>query len=131
MTSGVQLARHPSFFIAKESLLLESQHPESYKKVVYLEGLDKFPRVEIPDKIYDKPVFTSPLQNLENLQEAQAARLDCQGKPFGLASENRSNRRTSRSRRALRMRFSLRETEITRLASRRATWKTLRSGTNF
>lgn len=60
---------------------MDSQHPESYKKTQELESLDKFPRMEIPDKVFEKPVIVQPLQNLENLKEGETAHLDCQITP--------------------------------------------------
>lgn len=62
-------------------LQLDSQHPESYKKTQILEGLEKFPRIEIPDKVFEKPVITQPLQNLESLKEGETARLECHVTP--------------------------------------------------
>ena len=69
--------------LAKQSLLLDTQHPESYKKVQILESLDKFPRTEIPDKMFEKPNFTQQLQNLDGLKEGQPAHLECHVEPAG------------------------------------------------
>lgn len=71
------------FISAKKSLILESQHPESYRKIVQLEGEDKFKRREIPDKVFNTPVFVQPLNSVENLKEGDAALLECHVTPVG------------------------------------------------
>lgn len=43
----------------------------------------KFPKTEIADKIFDKPVFMQPLTNVEDLKEGVEAHLECHLSPVG------------------------------------------------
>ncbi|CDW54858.1 DUF1136 and I-set and Ig 2 domain containing prot ein [Trichuris trichiura] len=63
------------------NIQLESQHPTSYQKVQELEGLDKFPRKEIPEIEYEKPTFVELLHGVEEVAEGESASLACQVKP--------------------------------------------------
>ena len=65
-------------FTGGESLLMDTQHPESYKKVQLLEAYDKFPRVEIPDKEFAKPNWLKQLQNADDVKEGEVVHLEGQ-----------------------------------------------------
>ncbi|VDP16035.1 unnamed protein product [Soboliphyme baturini] len=66
---------------AKGNILSQSQHPESYRKVQLIESLDKFPKQEIPEAVFDKPVIVTSLQNYEDLNEGETLHLECQVTP--------------------------------------------------
>lgn len=68
--------------VARESLILASQHPETHRKTLLLEGLEKFPRQEIADLTFEKPVFVQPLQGELNLKEHERVHLECHVTPM-------------------------------------------------
>lgn len=60
----------------------ESQHPEGLKKI---HALEQKPgqMAELPDKHFDKPVFTSSLTGPSEVYEGQHARFECRVIPIG------------------------------------------------
>ncbi|XP_045531935.1 titin isoform X5 [Pieris brassicae] len=69
---------------AKGSIISESQRPEGLEKIRELESAEPFKRPEIPEPVTrQRPVFTQPLQNIDNIQEGQTAHLDCRLIPVG------------------------------------------------
>lgn len=69
---------------AKSSIILDSQRPEGLEKIRELESAEPFRRPEIPDAVTrQRPVFTMPLQNIDNIQEGQTAHFDCRLIPVG------------------------------------------------
>jgi hypothetical protein len=48
-------------------LVLQSAHPESYRKLRELEALNKFAKEDVPDVEYEKPLFTQGLESVEGL----------------------------------------------------------------
>lgn len=69
---------------AKGSIISESQRPEGLEKIKELESAGPFRRPEIPDAITrQRPVFTQPLQNIDNIQEGQIAHFECRLIPVG------------------------------------------------
>lgn len=69
---------------AKGSIIMESQRPEGLEKIRELESAEPFKRPEIPEPVTrQRPVFTQPLQNIDNIQEGQTAHFDCRLIPVG------------------------------------------------
>ncbi|CAH2104070.1 unnamed protein product [Euphydryas editha] len=69
---------------AKGSIISESQRPEGLEKIRELESAEPFKRPEIPEPVTrQRPVFTQPLQNIDNIQEGQTAHFDCRLIPVG------------------------------------------------
>lgn len=46
-----------------------------------LESLDKFPRVEIPDKVFGQPIIKQQLQSIDDVPVAQLVRFECHIEP--------------------------------------------------
>lgn len=70
--------------VAKSNIILDSQRPEGLEKIRELEATEPFKRPEIPDPVTrQRPVFTMPLQNIDNIQEGQTAQFDCRLIPVG------------------------------------------------
>ncbi|KAI6199682.1 hypothetical protein M3Y96_00652800 [Aphelenchoides besseyi] len=65
---------------AQRNLYLESQHEESFKKIVELENrqVEKEPS---PELVFAPPTFTQNLQNAEDLIEGDSVRLFCRVQP--------------------------------------------------
>ena len=55
---------------------------ESWQKIQELEAPGEG-RPPSPEMKFPKPTFTQPLQNAENLSEAQSIRLECRLEPVG------------------------------------------------
>lgn len=69
---------------AKGSIISESQRPQGLEKIRELEAAEPFKRPEIPEPVTrQRPVFTQPLQNIDNIQEGQTAHFDCRLIPVG------------------------------------------------
>uniref|UniRef100_A0A0N5ALN5 Immunoglobulin I-set domain protein n=1 Tax=Syphacia muris TaxID=451379 RepID=A0A0N5ALN5_9BILA len=49
--------------------ILDTQHPESLMKIQELESLNKYPKMEIAEEEFGKPVWTKSFDNIENLPE--------------------------------------------------------------
>lgn len=60
----------------------QSQHPEGYKKIQQLEDKPTA-AAQLPDKVYEKPVFVSTLTGPAELYEGQNAHLECRVIPVG------------------------------------------------
>lgn len=67
---------------ARRALYLESTHAESWKRIQEIEAPKAAPE-PVPDKVYQKPQFISPLENCEDLQEGETVRLQCSLQPVG------------------------------------------------
>lgn len=69
---------------AKGSIISESQRPEGLEKIRELEANEPFKRPEVTDPVTrQRPVFTQPLQNIDNILESQTAHFDCRLIPVG------------------------------------------------
>ncbi|XP_023947919.2 titin [Bicyclus anynana] len=69
---------------AKGSIISESQRPQGLEKIRELESAEPFKRPEIPEPVTrQRPVFTQPLQNIDDIQEGQTAHFDCRLIPVG------------------------------------------------
>lgn len=70
--------------IAKEGIIMESQHPEGLDKIRQLESHQPFQRPEVQDQVTrQRPVFTQPLQNIDAIAEAGTAHFECRLIPVG------------------------------------------------
>lgn len=69
---------------AKGNIILDSQRPEGLEKIRQLEEQTPYKRPEIPDpQTRQRPVFTQPLQNIDNIIEGQVAHFECRLIPVG------------------------------------------------
>lgn len=70
--------------ISKSSIDFESQRPEGLDKIRELESHVPHQRPEIDEPATrQRPVFTQPLQNIDNITEAQTAHFECRLIPVG------------------------------------------------
>lgn len=66
------------------SIILESQRPEGLDKIRQLEEHTPYKRPEIEEPYTrQRPVFTQPLQNIDNIIESQTAHFECRLIPVG------------------------------------------------
>ncbi|XP_014204704.1 titin [Copidosoma floridanum] len=73
--------------IQKDNIILDSQRPEGLDKIRELESQQPWKRPEIPEpQTKQRPVFTQPLQNIDNIPEGQIAHFECRLIPVGDAS---------------------------------------------
>ncbi|CAJ0586229.1 unnamed protein product, partial [Mesorhabditis spiculigera] len=66
-----------------ESLLLDTSHPESLRKIQEMEAFDKFARIEAPEREFDKPQFIQGFENWDDVQEGQVVELHGLVEPSG------------------------------------------------
>ncbi|VDM72638.1 unnamed protein product, partial [Strongylus vulgaris] len=66
-----------------EGLLLDTAHPESLQKIREMESMDKFARLEAPEREYGKPQWIQPFENVENVPEGQVVELHGLVEPSG------------------------------------------------
>uniref|UniRef100_F1KPJ7 Titin n=1 Tax=Ascaris suum TaxID=6253 RepID=F1KPJ7_ASCSU len=69
--------------LGEDSLQLNTQHPDSLQKIQQLESLDKFPRLEAPEKEFGKPNWVYSFDNIDNLQEGEIVHLSGNVEPSG------------------------------------------------
>uniref|UniRef100_A0A914H0K8 Ig-like domain-containing protein n=1 Tax=Globodera rostochiensis TaxID=31243 RepID=A0A914H0K8_GLORO len=70
--------------VGKDAILSAPQHEQSLSKIEYLEGLDKYPRQEIPDYEPTAPKFVQPLAgDLGEVEEGEPLRFECTYEPVG------------------------------------------------
>jgi len=68
--------------IAKQNLILDSQHPHGLEKIQYLEDSARYKKAEmIEESVKIKPRFLSKPKNVENLKEGQHAHFECKLEP--------------------------------------------------
>ncbi|KAK3888336.1 hypothetical protein Pcinc_007597 [Petrolisthes cinctipes] len=68
----------------KEAIIYESARPEGLEKIRQLEDSAKMGHQVVEDsRTFQRPVFTQPLQNLDNLTEGQTAHFECRLIPVG------------------------------------------------
>ncbi|XP_013787479.1 titin-like, partial [Limulus polyphemus] len=67
----------------KTSIILETQHPEGLEKIQELENARNLAAPEVPEKVFEKPVFTMPLTGPPELVEGQPAHFKCRVIPVG------------------------------------------------
>lgn len=69
---------------AKSSIISDTQHPEGLEKIRELEDESRYLRPEfVEPRTTQRPVFTVPLMNLDNLTEHESAHLECRLIPVG------------------------------------------------
>ncbi len=69
---------------AKDSLILDSQHPEGMRKITALESSKAKRGAQAEsDQQFDKPVFVESLKGTENVAEGQQAHMECRVEPVG------------------------------------------------
>uniref|UniRef100_A0A158P8T2 Titin n=1 Tax=Angiostrongylus cantonensis TaxID=6313 RepID=A0A158P8T2_ANGCA len=66
-----------------DGLLLDSAHPASLQKIRDLEAMDKYARIEAPEKEYGKPQWIQPFENIDNVGEGQVIELHGLIEPSG------------------------------------------------
>ncbi|ROT82073.1 I-connectin [Penaeus vannamei] len=78
----------------KEGVITESARPEGLEKIRELEDSARVGRqVSEEVRTFQRPVFTQPLQNLDNLTENETAHFECRLIPVGIpTSSSRINR---------------------------------------
>lgn len=64
-------------------MIFESQQPESLEKIQQLEDDKNVPEVVPEQPTFQRPMFTVPLQNLDNLVEGEPAHLEGRLIPVG------------------------------------------------
>ncbi|RXG68646.1 Titin, partial [Armadillidium vulgare] len=66
------------------SIIYESARPEGLEKIKELEDASRGPAQATEDlRTFQRPVFTQPLQNLDNLNEGETAHFECRLIPVG------------------------------------------------
>ncbi|ETN87097.1 hypothetical protein NECAME_01255 [Necator americanus] len=66
-----------------DGLLLDTSHPESLQKIREIESMDKFARIEAPEREYGKPQWIQPFENADNVAEGQVVELHGLVEPSG------------------------------------------------
>ncbi|KAL3105626.1 hypothetical protein niasHT_021729 [Heterodera trifolii] len=70
--------------VGKDAILSAPQHEQSLSKIEYLEGLDKYPRQEIPDFESTAPKFTQQLPgDIGQVEEGEPLHMECTYEPLG------------------------------------------------
>ncbi|KAJ8687530.1 hypothetical protein QAD02_023324, partial [Eretmocerus hayati] len=70
--------------IPRDNIILESQRPEGLDKIRELESQQPWKRPDVPEpQTKQRPVFTQPLQNIDNIPEGQIAHFECRLIPVG------------------------------------------------
>lgn len=58
-----------------DGLLVETQHPDSLKKIQELESIDRNAHLEVPEPEFGKPNWIKAFDNIDNLQEGEIVHL--------------------------------------------------------
>ncbi|OZC07058.1 hypothetical protein X798_05950 [Onchocerca flexuosa] len=66
-----------------DSLLIDTQHPDSLKRIQELESMDKNVRLEVPEPEFGKPNWMKAFDNIDNLQEGEIVQLIGYVEPVG------------------------------------------------
>ncbi|RCN50589.1 immunoglobulin I-set domain protein [Ancylostoma caninum] len=66
-----------------DGLLLDTAHPQSLQKIREMEALDKFARIEAPEREYGKPQWIQPFANADNVGEGEVVELHGLVEPSG------------------------------------------------
>ncbi|KAL6255452.1 hypothetical protein P5V15_013787 [Pogonomyrmex californicus] len=70
--------------IPRDNIILDSQRPEGMDKIRELEAQQPWKRPDIPEpQTRQRPVFTQPLQNIDNIVEGHTAHFECRLIPVG------------------------------------------------
>lgn len=74
--------------VAKDSIISESQRPEGLDKIRELESHQPWKRPEVPEQqTTQRPVFTQPMQNIDNIAESHTAVFECRVIPTDVKIE--------------------------------------------
>lgn len=66
-----------------DGLLLDTSHPISLQKIQELESIDKYARLEAPDREFEKPQWIQPFENVDDVGEGQVVELRGLVEPSG------------------------------------------------
>ncbi|EYC08130.1 hypothetical protein Y032_0067g131 [Ancylostoma ceylanicum] len=66
-----------------DGLLLDTAHPQSLQKIREMESMDKFARIEAPEREYGKPQWIQPFANADNVGEGEVVELHGLVEPSG------------------------------------------------
>ena len=70
--------------IPKGSIIYDTQRPEGLEKIRKLEEHQAYKRPDVEEPVTrQRPVFTQPLQNIDNITEGQTAHFECRLIPVG------------------------------------------------
>ncbi|VDK66159.1 unnamed protein product, partial [Onchocerca ochengi] len=69
--------------LGADSLLIDTQHPDSLKRIQELESIDKNIRLEVPEPEFGKPNWIKAFDNIDNLQEGEIVQLIGYVEPVG------------------------------------------------
>uniref|UniRef100_A0A915PRJ2 Ig-like domain-containing protein n=1 Tax=Setaria digitata TaxID=48799 RepID=A0A915PRJ2_9BILA len=69
--------------LGADSLVVDTQHPDSLKKIQELESMDKNIRLEAPEPQFGKPNWIKAFNNIDNLQEGEVVQLAGCVEPVG------------------------------------------------
>nr|CDQ05422.1 BMA-KETN-1, isoform j [Brugia malayi] len=61
--------------LGADSLVVDTQHPDSLKRIQELESVDKNMRLEVPEPEFGKPNWIKAFDNIDNLQEGEIVHL--------------------------------------------------------
>ncbi|GMR57574.1 hypothetical protein PMAYCL1PPCAC_27769, partial [Pristionchus mayeri] len=67
----------------EDSLFLDTQHPASLQKIQEMEAIDKYARLEAPEREFDKPQWIQPFSDVDNVGEGQVVELHGLVEPSG------------------------------------------------
>ncbi|KAF8383875.1 ketn-1 [Pristionchus pacificus] len=67
----------------EDSLFLDTQHPASLQKIREMEAIDKYARLEAPEREFDKPQWIQPFADVDNVGEGQVVELHGLVEPSG------------------------------------------------
>ena len=73
-------------FLARQGLLLDSQHPEGWEKMRELESRRRVAKLEVEEHAITAPKFLKSLQGVTTLEEGQNAHFEAQVKFYLLNS---------------------------------------------
>lgn len=69
--------------LAKAFIELQSHHPEGYEKIQEMENYKAAPMEGIPERAFEKPVFTVPLYGPSEIMEGAPAHFEARVVPIG------------------------------------------------
>lgn len=71
------------FILGADNLVIDTQHPDSLKRIQELESMDKNVRLEVPEPEFGKPNWIKTFENIDNLQEGEIVYLVGYVEPVG------------------------------------------------
>ncbi|CAJ0920993.1 unnamed protein product, partial [Mesorhabditis belari] len=67
----------------EEDLLMDTSHPESLRKIQEMEALDKYAKIEAPEREFSKPQFVQGFENFDDVKEGEVIELHGLVEPSG------------------------------------------------